>query len=79
VQYNKFLKDRHNNAFSCAGGGFLPALTNRTLGHLLSNGASFNCHLQYNSQGIILNDHQDSGLGVVALCLDGMCDVVGIM
>jgi hypothetical protein len=77
VQYNKFLQDRNSKALSCVGGGFIPDFTNRSLAKLISNGAPFNCYLQYNSDGIVPNDREKSGLEVVALCLDGMCKGAG--
>jgi hypothetical protein len=80
IQYNTYAQDqrRPSSERSCVGGGFIPAWTNQTLGVQMGNGSPFNCYLKSNATSIGINDRANTGVEVVALCLNGKCNGAGI-
>jgi hypothetical protein len=74
-KYNQNANTRQSKDGSCVGAGYLPSWVNQTAGAEAQGGQPFNCNLMKSTQGIKRNDNE---IEVVALCLPGQCNNVGV-
>lgn len=78
IKYNLYAVNRPTTERRCVGAGFIPDWTNQTTGAREQKGPPFNCWPMSTTKYLVTNDRADFGTEVVALCLDGQCNGIGV-